>query len=131
MSDFTILYDEPQESAWFRALHTDFQTAKERSITSAQSLPAVRDVLKYDRPDIILLDGDHPILAIEETVEVPSGHNVGQRFVRVAAAAEAGIPFLYFSPYAANKHRGETAGPRYMNVRLFHAIDVMTVGVQR
>jgi hypothetical protein len=82
-------------------------------------------VLSYDRPDIVLLDGETPILVIEETTEVPTGHNVGQRFARIAASAEAGVPFLYFGPYQAWKHGGETAGPRYMNVRLFNALDAM------
>jgi hypothetical protein len=125
MSDFTILYDEPQEAAWFRGLHPELRNAKEEAITVAQVWPSVRNVLAYDRPDIVLLDGNEPILVVEETVEVPSGHNVGQRFARIAAAAECGVPCLYFGPYVAKKHGGKTAGPRYMNVRLFHAIDAM------
>lgn len=56
---------------------------------------------------------------------MPSGHNVGQRFARIAAAAECGVPCMYFGPYVARKHGGETAGPRYMNVRLFRAVDAM------
>lgn len=125
MPEFTILYDEPHEAAWFRALHPGFRSAKEEAITAAQRWPSIQDVLAYDRPDIVLLDGITPILVVEETVEVPSGHNVGQRFARIAAAAECGVPCLYFGPYVAKKHGGETAGPRYMNVRLFHAIDAM------
>ena len=57
------------------------------SLTRANRL-GMQDVLSYDRPDIILVDGDTPILVVEETVEVPSGHNVGQRFARIAAAAQ-------------------------------------------
>lgn len=125
MAHFTILYDEPHEAAWFRALHPALTTAKSEAITVAQGWPSVRSVLAYDRPDIILLDGDTPVLVVEETVEVPSGHNVGQRFARLAAAAEAGVPALYFGPYVAKKHGGATAGPRYMNLRLFHALDAM------
>ena len=125
MPNFTILYDEPQEAEWFRSLNTDLADAEEVSITDAQHWPGVRHVLSYDRPDIVLLDGEIPILVVEETVEVPSGHNVGQRFARIAAAAEAGVPFLYFGPYVAKKHGGKTAGPRYMNVRLFLALDAV------
>ena len=124
-ADWTILYDEPQEAAWFRSLHPELKDAKEESITSAQGRASVKNVLAYDRPDIVLLHGDTPILVVEETVEVPSGHNVGQRFARIAAAAECGVPCLYFGPYVAKKHGGITAGPRYMNVRLFHALDAM------
>ena len=125
MSNLKILYDEPQEAEWFRNLHISLADAKEEAITHAQRWPGVQEVLVYDRPDIVLLDGETPILVVEETVEVPSGHNVGQRFARIAAAAEAGVPFLYFGPYVAKKHGGDTAGPRYMNVRLFHALNVM------
>ena len=125
MPKLTILYDEPQEAAWFRALHRDLEDAAEESITFAQGRPSVGGVLAYDRPDIILLDGNTPILVVEETVEVPSGHNVGQRFARIAAAAECGVPCLYFGPYVARKHGGDTAGPRYVNARLFYALDVM------
>lgn len=125
MANFEILYDEPHEANWFRSLHPDFEHASVSSITSASKRPELQSVLAYDRPDIILLDNGWPILVVEETVEVPSGHNVGQRFPRIAAAAEAGIPCVYFGPYMAKKHGGETAGPRYMNLRLFHAIDNM------
>ena len=125
MTNFRVLFDEPHEAIWFKALHPDFAAAKEFSITSAKSWPSVSRVLAYDRPDIILMDGDVPILVVEETVEVPSGHNVGQRFARIAAAAEAGVPCLYFGPYVARKHGGETEGPRYMNLRLFRALDAM------
>ena len=125
MSNFTILYDEPQETEWFRALDTRLANAREVAITDAQGWPTVRRVLLYDRPDIVLLDGQTPILVVEQTVEVPSGHNVGQRFARIAAAAEAGVPSLYFGPFVAKKHGGITAGPRYVNVRLFRALDTV------
>ncbi|MUH03679.1 hypothetical protein GM609_09290 [Bombella sp. ESL0387] len=124
-SEFTILYDHQHEANWFRKLHSDFKNAQEESINNAKDWPCIAGVLAYDRPDIILLHRQVPILVIEETVEVPSGHNVGQRFARIAAAAEAGIPCVYFGPYVARKHGGKTAGPRYMNLRLFHALDAM------
>ena len=123
--NFTILYDEPQEAEWFRSLNTGLADAREVSLTDARLWPSMQDVLMYDRPDIVLLDGEMPILVVEETVEVPSGHNVGQRFARLAAAAEAGVPCLYFGPYVAKKHGGITAGPRYMNIRLFLALDAV------
>ena len=122
MPNFTIVYDEPQEAEWFRSLNSAFANARESTIADASRSSGIRQVLAYDRPDIVLLDDEIPILVVEETVEVPSGHNVGQRFARIAAAAEVGVPFLYFGPYVAMKHGGATAGPRYMNVRLFHAL---------
>ena len=82
-------------------------------------------MLSYDRPDIVLARDGDAILVVERTVEVPSGHNVGQRFARLAASAQHRIPTVYFGPYAAYKHGGATQGPRYMNLRLFKAIDAM------
>lgn len=122
---FTVLYDEPQEADWFKGLHKELEGAAEVPITEAKDWPSVAGVLGYDRPDIVLLSDDRPILVVEETVEVPSGHNVGQRFARLAAAAEHKVPCLYFGPYVARKHGGVTAGPRFMNLRLFGALDAM------
>jgi hypothetical protein len=84
------------------------------------------EILRYDRPDIILAHNSEPVLVLERTVEVPSGHNVGQRFARLAAAAEARRPLVYIGPYVARKHGGKTEGPRWMNLRLFHALDVVS-----
>lgn len=56
---------------------------------------------------------------------MPTGHNVGQRFARLATAAEAKIPLVYFGPYMARKHGGATAGPRYMNLRPFYTLDIL------
>ena len=125
MANFEILYDEPQEAVWFSNLHPHLRDVPLTSITEAATRQSLQAVLAYDRPDIILLDNGKPILIVEETLEVPSGHNVGQRFARLAAAAEAGVPSVYFGPYMARKHGGDTEGPRYMNLRLFSAIDNM------
>lgn len=125
MPEWTIYADELQEGVWFKALDPRFAAAVEEDITGAiERNPNLEPALLYDRPDIILGDTDGmPVLVVERTIEVPSGHNVGQRFARLAAAAEARIPVVYFGPYVAQKHGGETAGPRFMNLRLFTALD--------
>jgi hypothetical protein len=125
MSDWTIYADELHEGDWFRELHPRLAGATEEEISGATSRnPRLERVLLYDRPDIVLADPrDQPVLVVERTIEVPSGHNVGQRFARLAAAAEARVPVVYFGPYAARKHGGKTAGPRFMNLRLFAALD--------
>jgi hypothetical protein len=125
MPNWSIYADELHEGDWFRELHPGLADAREEEITGAvKRNPCLERVLLYDRPDIVLTDErDEPVLVIERTIEVPSGHNVGQRFARLAAAAEAGVPVVYFGPYAARKHGGITAGPRYMNLRLFAALD--------
>lgn len=118
---FVILYDSFQEGMWFKQLHSQ--------LADATLAPFPREptgqlgaVLSLDRPDIVLLQDRNPVLVVERTVEVPSGHNVGQRFARLVAAAMARVPCVYFGPYAAVKHGGETSGPRYMNLRLFRAL---------
>ena len=73
MSNFTILYDAPQEVAWFRSLDNKLADANEVAINDAikdaRGWPSMQGVLAYDRPDIVLLDGETPILVIEETKE--------------------------------------------------------------
>jgi hypothetical protein len=124
---WTVYYDDIQEGVWFGGLHPELLGAPCEPITEAiKGSPKLAAVLKYDRPDVILaLDGE-PVLVLERTVEVPSGHNVGQRFARLAAAAEDRRPLVYFGPFVAFKHGGKTAGPRWMNLRLFQALDVLS-----
>lgn len=124
---WTIYFDDIQEGVWFASLHPQLADAQLEPITGAVATnPRLGDVLQYDRPDIILAHNGEPVLVLERTVEVPSGHNVGQRFARLAAAAEAHRPLVYFGPYVARKHGGETEGPRWMNLRLFHALSVVS-----
>lgn len=122
---FEIFCDAIQEGMWFRNQHPDLEGTKLIIIPNAKSEQRVyglENVLQYDRPDIILKHHNQIILVLEKTVEVPSGHNVGQRFGRLVAAAKERIPAVYFGPYMAYKHGGDTAGPRYMNLRLFYSL---------
>ena len=130
MEHLTIYYDDYQEGIWFKSLHQEFSNAILKQIPSGEALRNAGDgfvnVLQYDRPDIILEHDNQIILVLERTVEVPSGHNVGQRFGRLVAAAKLRITVVYFGPYVAYKHGGNTAGPRYMNLRLFYALDALS-----
>ncbi len=122
-----IYYDEVQEGYWFQGLNDELADAQVLPFPSKRSGDSVLSrLLAYDRPDVILLDGDKPVLVVERTTEVPSGHNVGQRFARLVAAAQAHVPVVYFGPYMARKHGGATEGPRYMNLRLFQALRQMS-----
>ena len=125
MDNLRFLYDEPQEAAWFRALDSRLSNIPMAHIGDTNESSKVSRVLSYDRPDIVLIDGDQPILVVEESEEVPSGHNALQRFARMAAASENSVPAIYFGPYKAFKGGGETRGPRYMNLRLFKAFHRM------
>lgn len=119
---YRIYYDSYQEGKWFEALHPDLIGSDLQPFPRSPT-GKLAGVLSLDRPDIVLTDlHDEPILVVERTVEVPSGHNVGQRFARLVASALETVPCVYFGPYAAMKHGGETSGPRYMNLRLFKAL---------
>lgn len=121
--ELTIYFDSIQEGEWFRTLHPHLRNANLEPFPSTRQLPPyLAGVLALDRPDIVLVDSGRPILVLERTIEVPSGHNVGQRFARLVAAARERVPVVYFGPYAAYKHGGQTQGPRYMNLRLFQAL---------
>jgi len=117
-----ILYDSIQEGEWFKGLHPKLNNATMAPFPRNPNNEKIAKVLSYDRPDIVLIDNNSPILVLERTREVPSGHNVGQRFARLVAAAQMQVPSVYFGPYKAYKHGNDTAGPRYMNLRLFYAI---------
>lgn len=122
---FEIFCDSLQEGMWFKNLNPLFKDAQFVIIPNnkrEQRQYGIDKVLIYDRPDIILKHDGRVILVLERTVEVPSGHNVGQRFGRLVAAAKERIPVVYFGPYAAYKHGGVTSGPRYMNLRLFYSL---------
>jgi hypothetical protein len=124
LSIWTIYYDQIHEGDWFSSLHPALGDADILPMSGAvDENGSLRHVLNHDRPDIVLAYNRHPVVVLERTTEVPSGHNVGQRFARLAAAAEAGAPLVYFGPYVARKHGGKTAGPRWMNLRLFQALD--------
>lgn len=60
----------------------------------------IQDILYLDRPDLVVTSGrpEEPIIALEYSEEAPSGHDVFQRFARIVAAAELGIPFAYVFP---------------------------------
>ena len=123
--NYQVFCDSLQEGMWFINLHRDFRDAQLVVIPNTQREQArygIDKILQYDRPDIILKDKGEVIFVLERTVEVPSGHNVGQRFGRLVAAAKERIPVVYFGPYMAYKHGGITAGPRYMNLRLFYSL---------
>jgi len=122
---YEIFCDSLQEGLWFKKLNNSFSEARLVVIPNSQKGQqkyGIDKVLQYDRPDIVLKDNDDVIFVLERTVEVPSGHNVGQRFGRLVAAAKERIPVVYFGPYMAYKHGGATAGPRYMNLRLFYSL---------
>ena len=121
-----IYCDALQEGEWFKNLSNSFRNAGLLEIESrGRNLPFIERLIEYDRPDIILVIDGKVKLALEKTEEVPTGHNVGQRFARIVKSAEIQIPFIYFCPFVAMKH-GKYANKCFINARLFTAIENMS-----
>jgi hypothetical protein len=125
MSNLFIYSDNAIEASWFKNLHPIFEDVESRLILSrGQNVPLVENLIKYDRPDIILTDGQKALLVIEKTREVPTGHNVGQRVARLVKAVENRIPTIKFFPFDAKKH-GEYASMCNLNIRLLLGFNKM------
>ena len=100
-----IYCDAFQVVEWFNKLSNSFRNAELLEIESrGRNPPLIEQLIEYDRPDIILVIDGKVKLALEKTEEVPTGHNVGQRFARIVKSAELQIPFIYFCPFVAMKH---------------------------
>ena len=117
---FTIWHSSESFADWLID-HTDLRKhdcEKKRLPESDASKPkdfhAVPDHLKkvlyLDAPDIVVELGSEPILTIEESKEAGTGHNAFQRFSRLAAAAENGIPSFYVYPEAVAISRNGGTG---------------------
>jgi len=119
-----IYADSLTESRWFQSLSSSFSNSRYIKIKGRNKNPGIiEEIIKYDRPDIILVDEerDKPLLILEKTREVPTGHNVGQRTARMVRAAELEIPFIFFMPFKARKH-GKMSTILNMNARLIKAM---------
>ena len=94
------------------------------------SLPDhIKQILYLDAPDLIVELDTEPIFSIEVSTEAGTGHNAFQRFARLAASVENGVPAFYIYPEAAIITRQNTP-PRWdkINPLVFKAMeDVMTI----
>jgi hypothetical protein len=92
-----IFCDDTHEGSWFKSLCTSLSDVPLNPIRSRGQNPLyIEKLLRYDRPDIILVQDEVPKLILEKTREVPTGHNVGQRFGRLVNAAEEGAMVIFF-----------------------------------
>jgi hypothetical protein len=122
-----IFCDDNLEGNWFRSLCTSLNNIPLNPIRSrGQNPPYIEKLLRYDVPDIILVENEVPKLILEKTREVPTGHNVGQRFGRLVNAAEEGVMVIFFLPFIARKH-GKHSSVCYIPARLFTALQKMEV----
>ncbi len=86
----------------------------------------IRKILYLDAPDIIVEYNTEPLFAIEVSTEAGTGHNAFQRFARIAASAENGVPVFYIYPEGAiitrrgSSHKWDTINPL-----IFKALDAV------
>ena len=127
LNRFCVYYDSLTEANWFSELNQAFDIDNnEYSVIErrGKNTDLVDRITEYDKPDIILIQNNRPLLVIEITQEVPTGHNVGQRFARLVRSIELGIPTIYFFPFDAKKH-GEYSNICNLNIRLLAAAKKM------
>ncbi|MQF48656.1 hypothetical protein FIM08_01965 [SAR202 cluster bacterium AC-647-N09_OGT_505m] len=71
---------------------------------------SIKDMLRLDKPDLIVAvesGGSYvPVVSVEITATTPQSQHAKQRFPRLIAAAEAGIPAIYI--IAASKRSGNS-----------------------
>lgn len=89
----------------------------------------IRKILYLDAPDIIVEKNNEPIFSIEISTEAGTGHNSFQRFARIAASAENGVPCIYIYPEGVVVNRQENqSGWDTINPQIFKAMEsVMSI----
>jgi hypothetical protein len=123
---YQIWGDSELESDWFARLTPALSSAKILQIKRRGQNPQhIEELVMYDRPDIILCSNDKPILVLEKTREVPTGHNGGQRLGRIIRSLECNVPTITLLPFRARKH-GTHTNICEINARLLRAAEIMT-----
>lgn len=84
----------------------------------------IKQILYLDAPDLIVEVKGEPIFSLEVSAEAGTGHNAFQRFARLAAAVEKGVPAFYVYPEAIIVER-DNSPPKWdsINPLVFKALD--------
>lgn len=84
----------------------------------------IKQILYLDAPDLIVEVDAEPIFSIEVSTEAGTGHNVFQRFARLAASVENNVPAFYIYPEAVIIVRQNTL-PKWdrINPLVFRALE--------
>ncbi|MFI3319053.1 MAG: hypothetical protein SNH88_07700, partial [Rikenellaceae bacterium] len=85
----------------------------------------IKKILYLDAPDLIVEVDSEPIFSIEISTEAGTGHNVFQRFARLAASAENNVPAIFIYPEAKIIDRDDNKDARWdkINPLIFKALD--------
>lgn len=87
------------------------------------SLPEhIKKILYLDAPDLIVEKDLEPIFSVEISTEAGTGHNVFQRFPRLAASVENNVPAFYIYPDAVIIHRENSTRWDKLNPLIFKAL---------
>ena len=109
----------------------DFRRLPESDISKPNDfhrLPThIKNIQYLDSPDLIIELNGEPILSIEISREAGTGHNVFQRFARIAAAVENNVPCIYIYPEAVIVYR-KKSGPKWdvINPLIFFALEKLS-----
>ncbi len=88
----------------------------------------IKKILYLDAPDLIVEIDHEPIFSIEVSTEAGTGHNVFQRFARLAASVENNVPSFYIYPEAVIIHRENSSKWDEINPLIFKALEhVMSI----
>lgn len=88
----------------------------------------IKKILYLDAPDLIVEIDHEPIFSIEVSTEAGTGHNVFQRFARLAASVENNVPSFYIYPEAVIVHRQNSSKWDEINPLIFKALEhVMSI----
>lgn len=118
--DHTRLRDEDVERS--RLYESDANNARH-----FHAMPDhIKQILYLDAPDIIVERNARPIFSVEFSMEAGTGHNAFQRFARLAASVENGVPAFYVYPEAVIVHR-RNAPSRWdrINPMIFRALEAI------
>ena len=83
----------------------------------------LKQILYLDAPDVVIERDNKPIASVEISTEAGTGHDVFQRFGRIAAAVERGVPALYVFPEGVWIPRRDRSGWDSLNPLIFRTLE--------
>lgn len=106
---FTLWYGESEDFAKYLVENTNLNLLPhqyKKMYKSDASVPKhffempdhIKQLLRYDSPDVIIDYEDEPILVLEYTLSAGSGDHPYQRMPRIICACEREVPAIYIMP---------------------------------
>jgi hypothetical protein len=83
----------------------------------------LKNILYLDSPDLIIEYDNKSVFSLEVSREAGTGHNAFQRFARIAASLENGVPAFYIYPEAGYVYRQNRNGWDRLNPLIFDAME--------